>query len=389
MSLKRGSAAALCLLLLGCGSRSGLSEPLATDPADAASDAKPDGGSVVPDAAPDAEPDAAACDPPFADCNGDPSDGCETNLQQDPAHCGKCFRSCLGAACVAGQCEAVTFASGQDSPLGIAVVDNTVYWTNESSAGTVMAQNTLMEAPAVLAAGQAFPRWIAATPNEVYWTNYAGGFQGNVMRVVLTSPTAGFPYVVAEDQGGPDGIAIDQQRVYWTNFASGSNVASANKNGSDFSVIAPNQANPSGVAVDGSRVYWTSLDGSVRSRNKQGGDQVTHAGGQDGPTALALNAGYLYWTNYNGGQVMRVALQGSATPPQTLDASGERPLGIAVDGQHVYWTDFTRGTVKRVPKAGGKSELIAKDQKNPAGIAVDDKAVYWVNRGGQVMLRAK
>ncbi len=386
MSLKRGSATALCLLLVGCGSRSGLSEPLATNPTDAAPDAKPDGG-AVPDAATDAPPDAAVCDPPFADCNGDPSDGCETNLQQAPSHCGACFRGCLGAACVDGQCELVTFASGQDSPLGIAVVDNTVYWTNEGSSGTVMAQNTLMEGPVVLAAGQAFPRWITATSNEVFWTNYAGGSQGTVMRMVLTSPTSGFPYVVAKDQGGPDGIAIDPQHVYWANFASGSNVARANKNGSEFSVIAPNQDNPSGVAVDDSRVYWTSLDGSVRSRSKQGGDQVLHAGGQDGPTAIAVNAGHLYWANYNGGQVMRVALPSGS--PQMLYASGERAFGIAVDGQHVYWTDFTRGSVQRVAKAGGDAELIAEGQKNPAGIAVDDRAVYWVNRGGQVMLRAK
>lgn len=53
----------------------------------------------------------------FADCNGDPSDGCEANLQTDAAHCGICTNSCTpsgavtGVACVSGMCE-VTSCSG-------------------------------------------------------------------------------------------------------------------------------------------------------------------------------------------------------------------------------------------------------------------------------------
>jgi hypothetical protein len=47
------------------------------------------------------------CAPGFGDCNGDPSDGCETNLLVHPAHCGACGSPCnlaLGQPCVEGQC---------------------------------------------------------------------------------------------------------------------------------------------------------------------------------------------------------------------------------------------------------------------------------------------
>ncbi|WP_146651450.1 hypothetical protein [Labilithrix luteola] len=42
-----------------------------------------------------------------ADCNGNPSDGCEVNTDNDPMNCGECGRVCnavAGQACVGGRC---------------------------------------------------------------------------------------------------------------------------------------------------------------------------------------------------------------------------------------------------------------------------------------------
>ena len=56
-----------------------------------------------------------ACRPGFGDCDGDPSNGCEVNLATTGAHCGACGRacgslsnatvSCAGARCVVGTCS--------------------------------------------------------------------------------------------------------------------------------------------------------------------------------------------------------------------------------------------------------------------------------------------
>ncbi|MBX3182526.1 MAG: hypothetical protein KF915_07850 [Polyangiaceae bacterium] len=53
-----------------------------------------------------------SCAAGAGDCDGDPLNGCETDLQSDPAHCGACGRSCSasGAAttsCSAGLCRPV------------------------------------------------------------------------------------------------------------------------------------------------------------------------------------------------------------------------------------------------------------------------------------------
>ena len=52
-----------------------------------------------------------ACDAQRADCNASAADGCETDTNSDPAHCGSCATVCTsGAACTNGQC--VTLCNG-------------------------------------------------------------------------------------------------------------------------------------------------------------------------------------------------------------------------------------------------------------------------------------
>ncbi len=57
------------------------------------------------------------CAAGFADCNGDPSDGCEENLTTSTANCGGCGQACTVGACSAGQCPPdPEWASGPASP---------------------------------------------------------------------------------------------------------------------------------------------------------------------------------------------------------------------------------------------------------------------------------
>jgi hypothetical protein len=47
---------------------------------------------------------AGVCAAGFADCNGLPADGCETNLLNERFNCGKCGRICIVGKCKAGTC---------------------------------------------------------------------------------------------------------------------------------------------------------------------------------------------------------------------------------------------------------------------------------------------
>jgi hypothetical protein len=52
-----------------------------------------------------------SCTAPFEDCNGNPADGCEANTQTSPAHCGACAMPCSFPN-AAGLCNAGTCALG-------------------------------------------------------------------------------------------------------------------------------------------------------------------------------------------------------------------------------------------------------------------------------------
>jgi hypothetical protein len=57
-----------------------------------------------------------SCDPGYGNCNFDPADGCEANLNTSTANCGKCNASCTVAngtpACNVGKCEIATCKAG-------------------------------------------------------------------------------------------------------------------------------------------------------------------------------------------------------------------------------------------------------------------------------------
>jgi hypothetical protein len=58
---------------------------------------------------------AKECLPGFADCNGDPTDGCEVDLKAHPANCGACGNACnfgAGQPCVEGKCLMVECDGG-------------------------------------------------------------------------------------------------------------------------------------------------------------------------------------------------------------------------------------------------------------------------------------
>jgi len=56
------------------------------------------------------------CQPGYANCDGNPANGCEVNLTEDEAHCGTCGTSCQGQGNAAGVCVAGT--CGIACPVG-------------------------------------------------------------------------------------------------------------------------------------------------------------------------------------------------------------------------------------------------------------------------------
>lgn len=67
---------------------------------------------------------ASACEPGWGDCNGLADDGCEVELANDAANCGACARSCVSRAGTIGRCE--SGACAFDCIVGRADCDGTI-----------------------------------------------------------------------------------------------------------------------------------------------------------------------------------------------------------------------------------------------------------------------
>lgn len=72
---------------------------------------------------------AISCPNDTADCDGDPTSGCETNIKTSPAHCGRCAFACGGAAtCTNGQCDVEKIRDGLDHPFSFEIAGGRLLW---------------------------------------------------------------------------------------------------------------------------------------------------------------------------------------------------------------------------------------------------------------------
>jgi hypothetical protein len=291
-----------------------------------------------------------ACGGSCADCDGVSVNGCETDLSNDPLHCGSCGRGCDGYACQGGACEVRVLVSDAHVPWDLAVDDAAVYWVEEgSSAG-----------------------------------------DGRVRKV---PNSGGFPQSLAETQATPIAIAIDDECVFWVNFTSGGSVSRIAKNGTGYAKLAVANG-PRTLAIDTDRVFWTSVEGALVRLPKTGGSPVTITQQGVGVVSLFVFDTDVYWTHRGTGRVLRMNKLDTTGDSISVVASGLlNPTSVYVDANHVFWSEAgasfdgvdcfeAQGRIAKTSRLEpGTVEEIASGQPCPVRITADESQVYWTNQG--------
>ncbi len=168
----------------------------------------------------------------------------------------------VGAVPIAGG-AVTTLASGQLGANFLATDESNVYWAVFDYGGDGMilrcAKAGCNGEPTQLATGYNVAQGLAIKGSALYFT--ANTTDGSVGEV---SVDGGAVRILAPAQENPVAIAADESGVYWVtnagNTASGTVVFSPLDGGATIT-LATGQAEPwLGIAVDGTSVYWTNTD---------------------------------------------------------------------------------------------------------------------------------
>jgi len=115
----------------------------------------------------------------YGDCDGDPSNGCETELSFDPGNCGACGTFCgVGGECSVGVCDGVVeTASGQDFTCALRSSGTVVCWGRNDAEQLGVDSGVLTESvsPVVVGGGGLFARTITAGTRHACLIDDGGG----------------------------------------------------------------------------------------------------------------------------------------------------------------------------------------------------------------------
>ena len=319
-----------------------------------------------------------------------------------------------------GARSGVVVASGQQSPVAIAVDGVNVYWMNlgtnattDPKAPTGWTGGQVLKcavagcggAPVALASispsgpGAAAPAPLVSDGESVYWSDESSS---QIFKCGVAG-CGGQPEVIAPQSA--QGLAVFQGNFYWTRFSA--ELYACPVAGCDSSQVvalwsAGNSPCDVGVAVDASGIYWVGQAPDMLLgcplAGCGGSPTVLMAGSTDVANVrqVALDADNVYFTDGNPqlGMILACAKSGCGATPTVLANKLDAPVAIATDGVNVYWTeegpDFVAGAsvtgAGRVRKCavggcGNAPTSIATGLTSPGAIALDDANVYWTEAG--------
>lgn len=342
----------------------------------------------------------ASCSAPQADCNADPSDGCEVDTDTDPHHCGDCLTDCMVGSCVGGSCQvAELLLDGIPTPTQLATDGTTLFFNIGGHANQFYYDGAVASIPVtgastadILVSPVVAPEALVLTGTDLlYASDGTQGGDGLDGYLASVPAAGGASTTFATGQSFALHIVVDGNTRYWATagtFSGGFlNGTVMRHDGSTLTQLVGSQVYPDGVAIDSTYVYWTTigtsaggyLDGSVRRVPRAGGPEEILVQDLNFATGLAYADGHLYFGTKTAINVIDLATPNQYT---VFETTPKKPSLLLVDGGDLFWTESSMaGRVMRKPLDGSASTVLASGILHPFGLAADATHLYFAQRG--------
>jgi hypothetical protein len=340
-----------------------------------------------------------SCNANFADCDKNPLNGCEVEVDNDPLNCGGCGKACGVGTCVGGICQKPEMIASQLPTVVNVVVDSkNAYFTSGGHAPTYMDGGVY----SVPLAGGAPPTTLFATApscealaldndfllfgsdgTQYDWTD---GFIARMPK------SGGPPDIFAKGQPYAQVVIVKGANYYWTSAGTLANkfldgAVRTSVGTMSITPISDPETAPVSIYADDTHVYWTDQgtqannlkDGALRRKPIAGGPIETLAANLHSPS-MVIGIGNLIYFGARG----ELDCVDPAEPGvvHTVVNQVKNISRLAVDGPYIYWTEANSpGRVARMAIAGGPVIAIADGLNNPYGLTTDATHIYFTERG--------
>jgi hypothetical protein len=270
----------------------------------ACNDLLPDHGAVY-DPAIECESGLCKCVGEHVDCNGDPNDGCETNIFTEPRHCGDCNTDCLSGACIHGECAQATLYATATFLLGSFDLDSDrIYLSDSAQVAVQLKWNPPDPLPGNTLVGDGID--VAINGDTLFYSVSSHAESGEHRDVIFQSPR--------DDIGENQPVLVGEPHPNTETVE-----------GLIFAGITPRYVYAYGRY--GTRLFQVSReDKSVNElESKTLGGAVTRDE-------------TVYWLGSTGLYMLSDSAPGPAVLVPPGDLPGQPLLGIAVDATSVYYT---------------------------------------------------